>query len=134
MTSSPNRGDDVITMSIRSDLMEHHNGGGDKKGVPGCASLFPWPTMPHPRGPWHSDICYHCKGLGHWKKNCPIRRWENKVAIINAFHIPHSPCYVGCYYYYPYNGISVNVTCGCNGAHVTPNYCSTPQSIINYTV
>lgn len=26
------------------------------------------------RGPWHSDICYHCKRLGHWKRNCPLRR------------------------------------------------------------
>jgi len=46
MTSSPNRGDDVITYAyIWSNLMEHHNYGGDKKGVPGCASLFPWPTL-----------------------------------------------------------------------------------------
>lgn len=62
--------------------------------------------MPHPRGPWHSDICYYCKKLGHWKKNCPQRKFISQIPpscyynvspAMNHLFMPWSY-----YYYYPY--------------------------------
>jgi len=39
----------------------------------------PWRT-----GPWHSDICYYCKRLGHWKQKCPERKRDIQLSLLTV--------------------------------------------------
>lgn len=91
--------------------------------------------MPRNRGPWHIDICYYCKKLGHWKKKCPVRKQRllDDLSIASFSCGPIAQAHVR-WYWVPTNSSNTWALYGCP---CTPSYyCyhNYPMSTINYTL